>query len=95
VVIDAGSSPSPDREVQVNPTKIKVGDTVRWENQDSDPHTVTSGINGQPDGKFNSGEIESFMMSGAEPFVHTFTEPGEYPYFCSLHPDKARTVIVS
>jgi plastocyanin len=62
---------------------IQIGDTVHW-NWASDSHSVTSGTCGQqsctPDGRFDSG------VQGAEAsFDMTFTRPGPYPYYCSVH----------
>ena len=34
-------------------------------------------------------------MAPAATFEHTFTEAGEYPYFCLLHPNMVGTVIVT
>ena len=67
-----------------SPTEVsvKVGDTVTWKNNDSAAHTVTSGSQSEgPDGNFDS----SLFMSGTT-FSHTFDKPGEYNYFCMVHP---------
>ena len=61
---------------------INVGDTVTWINDDTAAHTVTSGNKDDgPDGNFDS----SLFMAGAT-FSHTFDTPGEYEYFCMVHP---------
>src|SRR5215212_2809372 len=54
VSIVPGSSSLTDTAYQPNPIQVSVGNTVTWTNNDSQPHTVTSGSNGQPDNKFNS-----------------------------------------
>jgi glucose/arabinose dehydrogenase/plastocyanin len=90
VSIVPDSSTLTDTAYQPNPVQVSVGDTVRWTNDDSQPHTVTSGQNATPDGMFDS----SIMAPGAT-FDFTFTEPGEYPYFCLLHPNMVGTVSVS
>jgi glucose/arabinose dehydrogenase/plastocyanin len=85
-----GSSTLTDTAYQPNPVQVSVGDTVTWTNDDSTAHTVTSGQNGQPDGKFDSS-----IMAPQQTFEHTFTEgAGEYPYFCVLHPNMVGTVSV-
>lgn len=63
---------------------IDVGGEVTWSNDDTAAHTVTSGTpEGGPDGHFDS----SLFMAG-----NTFSvkfdgyEPGDYPYFCMVHP---------
>jgi plastocyanin len=52
VSIVSGSSSLTDAAYQGNPVQICVGDTVTRTNDDSQLHTVTSGVNGQPDGRF-------------------------------------------
>jgi plastocyanin len=55
--------------------KIKVGTTVTWTNRDDIPHTVVSA------GKFRSKTLDT-----DDKFSFTFTNAGDYKYFCSLHP---------
>ena len=54
---------------------VKVGDTVTWTNRDDIPHTVVSA------GKFRSKALDTDNS-----FSFTFTEAGDYKYFCGLHP---------
>jgi plastocyanin len=55
VSIVAGSSSLTDGAYQPNPVQISIRRyTVTWTNDDSQLHTVTSGVNGQPDGRFDS-----------------------------------------
>jgi amicyanin len=54
---------------------VKVGDTVTWTNRDDIPHTVVSA------GKFRSKALDTDNS-----FSFTFTEAGDYTYFCGLHP---------
>jgi len=61
---------------------IGVGESVIWHNDSGVIHTVTSGsFDDGTDGVFDS----SIIMSG-DTFTHTFTETGQYEYFCSIHP---------
>lgn len=64
--------------------QILVLDTIRWENNDSVIHTVTSGTysNG-PDGIFNSGPLEP-----GDSFSYQFLweDSGIVTYFCTIHP---------
>src|ERR671915_2564390 len=73
-----------------NPVQVSAGTTITWTNDDSQPHAVNSGENATPTGLFDSG-----IMAPAATFEHTFTEAGEYPYFCLLHPNMVGTVSVS
>ncbi|MGH9955375.1 MAG: cupredoxin domain-containing protein, partial [Nitrososphaeraceae archaeon] len=90
VSIVPGSSTLTTDANQPNPAQVSVGSTVTWTNDDAQPHTVTSGENVTPDGNFDSG-----IMAPAATFEHTFTEAGEFPYFCLLHPNMVGTVSVS
>jgi len=79
-----------DTAFSPNPVQVSVGSTVTWTNDDAQPHTVNSGENATPDGTFDSG-----ILAPAARFEYTFTEAGEYPYFCLLHPNMVGTVSVS
>ena len=53
-----------------------------WKNDDDVMHTVTSGTPEEgADGKFDSE-----ILNAGSTFEHTFDVPGEYDYFCLLHP---------
>ena len=84
-----GSSALTTDAYQPNPVQVSVGGTVTWTNDDTQPHTATSGEAVTPDGNFDSG-----IMAPAATFDFTFTEAGEYPYFCLLHPNMVGTVSV-
>jgi len=62
-----------------------VGSMVTWKNDDSSPHTVTSGVvqnsSPKPDGNFDSG-----ILNPGASFPFVFDKAGEYPYYCMLHP---------
>src|SRR5215207_1459815 len=95
VSIVSGSSSLTDTAYQPNPIQVSVGTTVTWTNNDSQPHTVTSGSNGQPDNKFNSSPNFNPLLNPGQTFSFTFTQAGDYPYFCMLHPNMVGTVNVS
>jgi len=63
--------------------EIKPGQTVEWTNQDITPHTATSSPS------FDSGSIDSDKS-----WRHTFTEPGNFPYICTFHPEMKAVVTV-
>jgi plastocyanin len=72
-----------------NPIQVSVGTTVTWTNNDAEPHTVNAGENATPSGLFDS------YIPQTRTFEYTFTEAGEYPYFCILHPNMIGKVIVN
>ncbi|HJU95860.1 MAG TPA: plastocyanin/azurin family copper-binding protein [Nitrososphaera sp.] len=90
VSIVPGSSTLTTDAYQPNPVQVSVGSTVTWTNNDAQPHTATSGENATPDGRFDSS-----ILAPSATFDHTFTEAGEFPYFCLLHPNMVGTVNVS
>ena len=63
---------------------VKAGTTVTWRNEDDIPHTVTS----------ESRLFKSKALDTDDTFSFTFTEPGSYAYFCSLHPRMTGTIVV-
>jgi nitrite reductase (NO-forming) len=95
VSIVTGSSSLTDTAFQPNPVQVSVGDTVTWTNDDTQPHTVVSGANGQPSGEFDSSPNFNPLIAPQQTFEHTFTQAGEYPYYCALHPNMVGTVSVS
>lgn len=72
-------------DYSVNVLQVKVGDTVRWTNDDTMAHTVTS-----TDEEFDSG----FLIPG-QTFTYTFNEPGEFEYLCTPHPWMRARVVVT
>ena len=64
---------------------IKAGTEVRWKNQDDIPHTVVSA---------DQQTFKSKVLDTDEEFTYTFTKPGTYKYFCSIHPKMTATVVV-
>ncbi len=95
VSITSGSTSKTTDAFDPNPVEISVGDTVKWTNHDTTPHTVTSGTNAQPDGKFDSSPNLNPLLAPQQTFEHTFEEAGEYPYYCAVHPNMVGTVNVS
>ena len=69
---------------------IEKNDWVQWENGDTAAHTVTSGtVDEKPDGTVEGnpdGIFDSFLFSPGDDFGYQFTEVGDYPYFCLVHP---------
>lgn len=92
-----GASVLTDTAYSPNPIETTVNQTVLWTNDDSAFHTVTSGSVGAAEaGKaFDSGLAgPTALSSKGKTFEHTFEIPGEYPYFCILHPAMVGIVLV-
>jgi plastocyanin len=72
---------------------VPVHTTVGWINNDfGQPHTVTSGVPGSPDNMFNSGLMPATANSF---FQYTFDSPGDFSYYCIIHPWRSAAVSVS
>jgi plastocyanin len=63
---------------------VKAGTQVTWINHDDIPHTVDS----------TEGKFKSAAMDTEDKFQFRFTEPGEYPFFCRMHPKMTGKIIV-
>ena len=70
--------------------EIYSGEPVVWINADSAAHTVTSGLPGTPDAIFDSG-----MVMPNQKWEFVFTDSGEYPYYCMVHPWMTGKVVVN
>ena len=75
-----------------SPITININDTVKWINNDTESHTVTSGIGGgiigtttttkgKPNGLFNSG-----ILKPGDSWSFKFNKSGTFNYFCTIHP---------
>jgi plastocyanin len=63
---------------------VSVGDTVRWTNNGSFPHTSTSDHLVWDSGQLTHGQSFSFH----------FTSAGSFPYHCNFHPSMTATIVV-
>ena len=63
---------------------IPAGTTVKWTNHDDIPHTVVN----------DDQKLKSKALDTDESYSYTFTKPGTYSYFCSIHPKMTGKVIV-
>jgi plastocyanin len=65
---------------------MKVGVTVTWTNHDGTAHSITS----KGSSLFDSGGIPT---GGS--FKYTFTHPGTYNYYCTIHPWMTGIIVVA
>ena len=86
LTIPQGASVQGNPSYEPDPLTVKVGDTIAVENKDTTPHTVTNGKDATDP---NMGKLfdTSIINAGDSADVVTADlKPGEYPYFCSVHP---------
>jgi plastocyanin len=93
-IVVGASVPSNGEFFKPDDIKTSVGSMVTWKNDDSSPHTVTSGVvennSPKPDSKFDSG-----ILNPGNSFPFVFDAAGEYPYYCMLHPYMTGKVTVN
>jgi plastocyanin len=65
-------------------TVVETGSTVRFLNNDNEPHNVYS-----PEGRYNLGTWPT-----GDTRDHTFKKPGIYTQLCNVHPDMLAYVVV-
>jgi len=74
------------RDMHFEPVTLTVnaGTTVIWVNDDKSPHTVT-----------DKGRVfRSAALDTKDRFTYTFARPGEFTYFCTLHPMMVGKIVV-
>jgi plastocyanin len=64
---------------------VPAGTTVTWVNNDDTPHTVVAD---------DHKSFRSKPLDTDDKFSFTFTTPGTYGYFCSIHPHMTGKVLV-
>ena len=63
---------------------VAVGASVTWLNRDDVPHSVVS----------TDKLFKSELLDTDEKYSFTFTKPGEYSYFCGIHPHMTGKIVV-
>jgi amicyanin len=90
IVLPAGAQDAPAAvnidNFTFNPQQltVKAGTTVTWTNRDDIPHTVAA----------VKREFKSKALDTGDAYSFTFTTPGTFAYFCSLHPHMTGTIVV-
>jgi plastocyanin len=87
----AAETQAPETEVKIDnftfapqSITVKAGTTVTWTNDDDIPHTVAA----------KTKLFKSKALDTGDKFSFTFTTPGAFEYFCSLHPHMTATIVV-
>ena len=73
------------QNIAFNPKTVtaKVGDTIKWVNQDSAPHNVTG------------GPLHSPTFGNGGSFTYKATKAGKISYVCTIHPGMKATLTVT
>ena len=88
ITIPAGSSVQGNPDYEPDDAKVPLNENIVWKNEDSVPHTSTSGTGVEDP---NSGKIfDTSIINGGEessPVQLTGVKEGdEIPYYCQVHP---------
>lgn len=97
VSINAGSASSPacaSDNTCFTPQKmtISTGDQVVWANNDKISHTITSG---SPADAISGSMFDSGIMKPTSTFSYTFLNPGNFDYYCQVHPWMTGVIVVT
>lgn len=63
---------------------VRTGTTVTFINDDEEPHNVTA----------SDRSYRSPILNTGGRFTHTYATPGDYLYFCALHPHMTGRITV-
>src|SRR3954454_9306853 len=63
---------------------VEPGTTVTWVNEDESPHTIAD----------KGKAFRSAALDTNDRFSYTFTQPGEFTYYCTMHPMMVGRIIV-
>ena len=63
---------------------VPANSTVTWVNKDEVPHVIAS----------NDGVFKSKALDTDDNYSYTFTKPGTYSYYCSIHPKVVGKIVV-
>jgi len=88
IIISTGSSVQGNPDYEPDDAKVTLNENIVWKNEDSVPHTSTSGTGVEDP---NSGKIfDTSIINGGEessPVQLTGVKEGdEIPYYCQVHP---------
>jgi plastocyanin len=66
---------------------------IIWHNADEILYTVASGLGTEDNMRGKEFDSPIIIIPG-KTYIHTFSEIGEYPYFCVLHPAMVGKIII-
>jgi plastocyanin len=86
LTIPQGASVQGNPAYEPDPLTVKVGDTIAVENKDTTPHTVTNGKDATDPTMGTLFDTSIINAGDSADVVTADLKPGEYPYFCAVHP---------
>jgi plastocyanin len=93
ILILKGSSVSGAPDYDPDHATVPLSATIRWVNEDSLPHSATSGT-GVTDADFGSSFDTGLFTAGEKSIAASEIGAGEYTYFCIAHPFMVGTLTI-
>jgi nitrite reductase (NO-forming) len=88
-IVQAALNPNREQFYDPSPVTVKSGSTIRWVNEDSAPHTATSG---SPEGGPSSDLDTGIIGPGQSVDKVMLLSKGVLEYYCTLHPYMKGTI---
>jgi plastocyanin len=88
-IVQAALNPNREQFYDPSPVTVKSGSTIRWVNEDSAPHTATSG---SPEGGPSSDLDTGIIGPGQSVDKVMLLSKGILEYYCTLHPYMKGTI---
>jgi cytochrome c oxidase subunit II len=94
LAIPNGASVQGNPAYEPSQLTVKVGDTIAVENKDTTPHTVTNGKDATDPTMGKLFDTSIINAGDSAEIVTASMDPGEYAFFCSVHPYMTGTLTV-
>jgi plastocyanin len=92
-VVELTGSPAEVRAIDntfdAEGVRVPAGTTIRWTNNGRQDHDVVPA--GETEPETWGADIEDFHPG--DTYEHTFTEPGTYNYYCTIHGTEAKGMV--
>jgi cytochrome c oxidase subunit II len=94
LTIPQGASVQGNPAYEPDSLTVKKGDTIAVENKDTAPHTVTNGKAATDPNMGKLFDTSIINAAGSAQIATADLQPGDYPFFCSVHPYMTGTLKV-
>lgn len=78
-----------DNTFEAQGVRVPPGTTIRWTNQGRQDHDVVPA--GETEPETWGADVDDFHPGDS--YEHTFTEPGTYNYYCTIHGTEAKGMV--
>lgn len=93
-IVVGSSDPMNGQFYQPGNVNSALGSTVNWVNDDTAPHTITSGTV-KNNRSTLAGTFDSGLINSGDSFPFVFDKAGAYAYYCAIHSRMTGKVTVS